>query len=61
MAEISIDIERGEAGLFYGTSKAMKGLLIAGNSIAEVMDKAPAAIEEMRAAAAEHRAQGEPL
>lgn len=50
--EIHINIEFGSAGLYYGTSPQMKGLLVTGESIKEVVDRVPNAIAEMRAVAA---------
>ncbi len=47
---IPINIELGKHGLYYGTSPAMKGLLVIGDSIEEVMRRVPHAISEMRAA-----------
>jgi uncharacterized protein YuzE/predicted RNase H-like HicB family nuclease len=52
MTDIPIEIEEGEHGLFYGTSPAMKGLLVTGDSVEHVMSRVPQAIEDMRAAAA---------
>jgi predicted RNase H-like HicB family nuclease len=49
---IPIEIELGSGGLYYGTSPEMKGLLVTGNSIKELMEKVPNAIAEMRAVAA---------
>lgn len=51
-------IERGEHGLYYLTSSAMKGLLVSGDSVAQVMERLPQAIEEMRAAKAQHERDG---
>lgn len=50
--EIPIDIELGSAGLYYGTSPAMKGLLVTGNSIKELMERVPNAVAELKAVAA---------
>lgn len=52
MTDIPINIEEGQHGIFYGTSPAMKGLLVTGGSAQEVMDRVPQAIEDMRAVAA---------
>lgn len=54
MTEIPINIELGEHGLYYGTSPAMKGLLVIGDSVKQVMERVPKAIEEMRSVAADH-------
>lgn len=48
--QIPIQIDLGEHGLYYGTSTAVKGLLVAGNSVEEVMAMIPKALAEMRAA-----------
>jgi predicted RNase H-like HicB family nuclease len=48
--DIPIDVELGENGLYYGTSPAMKGLLVTGKTAEQVMEKVPAAIAEMREA-----------
>lgn len=50
--EITINIEFGSAGLYYGTRPQMKGLLVTGESIKEVVDRVPNAIAEMRAVTA---------
>lgn len=49
-AEVPINIELGEHGLYYGTSPAIKGLLVTGNNVKQVMEKVASAIAEMRAA-----------
>lgn len=54
MADIPIEIELGEHGLYYGTSPAMRGLLVIGDSPEQVMERAPQAIEEMRSVASDH-------
>jgi predicted RNase H-like HicB family nuclease len=51
MNDIPIDVELGENGLYYGTSPAMKGLLVTGKTAEQVMERVPSAIAEMRAAA----------
>jgi hypothetical protein len=49
---IPIEIELGSGGLYYGTSPAMKGLLVTGKSIKELMEKVPNAVAELKAVAA---------
>ena len=44
----SIEIERGVAGLYYGTSPDERGLLVAGASQDEVIAKVPEALDELR-------------
>jgi hypothetical protein len=56
MCDIPIKIERGSYGLFYGTSTAVKGLLVVGDSPEQVRERAPRAIAEMRSVAAYHSA-----
>jgi predicted RNase H-like HicB family nuclease len=58
MADISmnfndtpINIQLGEHGLYYGTSPHIKGLLVTGDSVEQVMGRVPGAIAEMRVAA----------
>lgn len=51
-AEIPIEIELGSGGLYYGTSPSVKGLLVTGRSIKELMDKVPNAVAELKAVAA---------
>lgn len=48
MTDILINIELGEHGLYYGTSPAMKGLIVIGDSPEQVMGRVPKAIEELR-------------
>lgn len=48
--QIPVKVELGEAGLYYGTSRAERGLLVIGKTIKEVMDKVPNAIHELRMA-----------
>jgi predicted RNase H-like HicB family nuclease len=50
MTDIPITIERGKHGLYYGTSPALRGLLVAGKSIKDVMARIPQAITELRTA-----------
>jgi predicted RNase H-like HicB family nuclease len=45
--EIPIEITQGEEGLYYATSSAIRGLLVAGKSIDEVKEKIPQALAEM--------------
>jgi hypothetical protein len=52
--QIPIQIELGEHGLYYGTSTAVKGLLVIGDSVEQVMQRVPQAICEMRAVGADH-------
>ena len=49
---IPLKIERGETA-FYGTSDALPGLLVMGNTEAEVREKAPEAIRQLLAVKAE--------
>lgn len=44
--KISLDVERGET-LFFVTSPNVRGLLVAGSSLADVLAKVPDALEEM--------------
>lgn len=52
MTDIPISIDLGKHGLYYGTSPAVKGLLVIGNSVKDVMAKIPQALTELRAARA---------
>jgi hypothetical protein len=47
---VRIDIERGEAGLYYGTSKDVQGLLITGKTIDAMIEEAPRALDELKRA-----------
>lgn len=57
MSDIPIKIKLGKHGLYYGTSPTVKGLLVTGKSIAEVMGRVPQALAEMRAAVAKARGE----
>lgn len=46
---LRVEVEEGEAGLFYGTSPDEPGLLIAKQSRADVFKAAPQALAELRA------------
>lgn len=55
--ELTIRIEKGEAGLFYLTSPDVPGLLLASPSFAGVLEELPRALEvfeEIKAAYAEN-------
>jgi hypothetical protein len=47
---IPISVDLGEHGLYYGTSKAVKGLLVIGNTVQEVIDRVPQALAELQQA-----------
>ncbi len=47
---VVLKIERGEKGLWYGTSEQVPGLLVAGRSPDDVESKALSAISELRSA-----------
>jgi len=58
MAEFSMDcngmpvnIRLGDHGLYYGTSPQLKGLLVTGDSVDQVMERVPSAVAEIRAIA----------
>jgi predicted RNase H-like HicB family nuclease len=53
MTDIPVNIELGEHGLYYGTSPALRGLLVIGDSVEQVRERIPAALEELRSVAAE--------
>lgn len=45
--QVPLAIKRGETGLYYGTSKLLKGLLVAGESPDDVIKKTPQAISAL--------------
>lgn len=45
---VPVEIERGEHGLYYGTSPKVRGLLVTGNTYDEVVEQVPRAIEELQ-------------
>jgi hypothetical protein len=47
---VPISVDLGEHGLYYGTSKAEKGLLVIGNTVQEVIDRVPQALAELQQA-----------
>lgn len=47
---IHVDIERGTSGAYFATSPDMRGLQVAGMTMADVERTLPEAISEMRAA-----------
>lgn len=47
---VRVDIERGTSGAYFATSDEMKGLQVAGMTLADVQRSLPGAIAEMRAA-----------
>jgi len=59
MTDVPIDIKRGKHGLYYGTSRAAKGLLVIGDSVEEVMKQVPQALAELAAAASETQSNRE--
>lgn len=48
---IPIDVEQGDAGLFYITSPLLKGLLVAERTEKEALASLPSRIEDMAVAA----------
>ena len=46
--KLTINIERGDAGLYYATSPEYKGLLVAKPTLDEVFARLPGAITEIR-------------
>lgn len=46
-AKIPIDIKQGDSGLFFGTSKLVRGLLVTGKSEDEVIRKAPGLLRDL--------------
>jgi hypothetical protein len=49
----TIEIEQGDAGLYYATSPDIKGLLVAKRTVAECWADIPRAIAEIRALTSE--------
>lgn len=52
-ANISVQVERGKHGLYYGTSPDVKGLIVAGDSVDDVLANVPKAVDDLRAAKGE--------
>lgn len=50
MLDLTLEIKEGRTGLIYATSPNPRGLLVAGRSLAEVLAKIPAALEELEEA-----------
>jgi hypothetical protein len=48
---VRIDIEKGDAGLFYATSQDIKGLLVAEVTMEKLKAALPGAIKDIRRAA----------
>jgi hypothetical protein len=47
---VRVERERGKAGLYYATSKDLKGLLVAAPTIGDLEDAIPKAIRDLYAA-----------
>ena len=49
-ADITVRVEQGTAGLYYATSPQVRGLFLAAHTVEELMNAAPSAIADLRAA-----------